>query len=65
MSPEQREKRLTELKARIDTVHEILLHAIRKLDEAAIDKAMDQQHQLMQEYTALRKLASPQPTDSP
>lgn len=53
--PKDREKRLVELKARIDEVHEIVLRAMRSLDEDAIERAMEQQHELMQEYHALRK----------
>jgi hypothetical protein len=48
-----REQRLLELKVRIDAVHEVILHALRVHDEEAIDRAMQQQHWLMTEYSAL------------
>ena len=56
--PRQTEERLMQLKGRIDAVHDILGDAFRKLDEAAIDRAMEEQTQLMQEYSALPRHAS-------
>lgn len=48
-----REARLIELKARIDTVHEEVLRALRTQDETAMDRAMNEQHVLLQEYRLL------------
>ena len=48
-----RELRLIQLKQRIDAVHEAVLRALRTQDEAAIDQAMEEQHQLLQEYRTL------------
>jgi hypothetical protein len=47
--------RLHEIKLKIDAVHEDVIVALRRLDEKAMDRAMEEQHALMQEYTALLK----------
>jgi hypothetical protein len=44
---------LTEIKARIDVVHERVLHALRAHDEEEMDRAMEEQHRLLQEYSAI------------
>jgi hypothetical protein len=64
MTNDERERQLTELKARIDSVHEVILRAFRSMDERAVDRAMDEQHELMQEYTALRRQLTNRPRDS-
>jgi hypothetical protein len=48
-----REMRLIELKERIDAVHEVVLRALRAHDEPTIDRAMEEQHLLLQEYRTL------------
>ena len=48
-----REARLHELKLRIDAVHDDVIRALKGLDDEAMDRAMEEQHALMQEYSAL------------
>ena len=55
MTPEQRDKRLTELKLRLDAVHEIVIHALKAQDDTAIDRVFEQQRQIVEEYNALLK----------
>ena len=50
-----RERRLRELKAHIDEVHENVMRALRSMDDEAMNRAMEQQRTLLQEYTALLK----------
>lgn len=48
-----REDRLHQLKLRIDAVHEDVIRALKSLDDDAMDRAMEEQHELMQQYSAL------------
>jgi predicted nucleic acid-binding protein len=50
-----REARLHQIKLRIDAVHEDVMRALKALDEEAMDRAMEEQHLLMQEYATLLK----------
>jgi hypothetical protein len=54
--PTARERRLRELKVHIDEVHENVMRALRSMDDEAMNRAMEQQHALLQEYSALLKL---------
>jgi hypothetical protein len=60
-----REARLHELKLRIDSVHDDVIRALKALDEEAMDRAMEQQHALMQEYAALRRKSRASETAEP
>ena len=55
----EREKRLMELKVRLDAVHETVLHALKIHDEEAMDRAMEEQQSILEEYRTISKL---QPT---
>jgi hypothetical protein len=45
--------RLIALKARIDAIHDTVIHALRRNDEATVDRALAQQREVVVEYTAL------------
>ena len=49
------EKRLLELKTRLDAIDDAVIHALRGHDDLAIERAMEQQSVLLRRYTELLK----------
>ena len=49
------ETRLHELKVRLDAVHDTIIRALKRHDEDALDRALQEQQRLMREYTELAR----------
>ena len=55
MTRHEREQKLRELKQRLDVCHEQVIHALKNHDDDEMDRAMEQQRSILQEYAAVLK----------